>query len=303
MNTPETYVTEAYNRMKNSPSPKMSDNIHKFVCDCVGLLPASYGPLIQNKVIKDLNVVSVKSDEERGDFRKNKTYFEFKSSFLSKGTSYSITNIRKWHNFDDYVLCLIDVVNNFTPNFYVITKSGIDSFTQRGMNGTFGSNMSNTNVGMRVTLNVKSKEFELFKSMSLLKDTSFESLNEFVSTFKMKKDKPQGLKFKFMNQNFDSDNVTENYINFLKYFITLNSFSEFRGLDIIKSSLGSFCTLKKHELSPCSKKKKQFVKMEASPFVIYVSTYTSTQKKKNHIKNILNIYNSGCKHPINLEFL
>jgi len=303
MNTPESYVTEAYNRLKNSPSPKMTDNIHKFVCDCVGLLPASYGPLIQNKVIKDLNVTSVKCDEERGDFRKNKTYFEFKCSFLSKGISYSITNIRKWHNFDYYVLCFIDAENNFTPNFYVINKDGVDSFTQRGMNGTVGSNMCNTNVGMRVTLNIKSKDFELFKSMNILRDTSFEALNEFMSTFKMKKVKPEGFKFKFLNQKFDSDNVTENYVNFLKYFISLNSFSEYKGVHIIKASLGPLCTLNRHELSPCSKKKKQFVKIDASPFVIYVSTYTSTHRKKTHINNILEIYNSGCKHPANIEFL
>jgi hypothetical protein len=200
-------------------------------------------------------------------------------------------------------LCFIDAENNFTPNFYVINKDGVDSFTQRGMNGTVGSNMCNTNVGMRVTLNIKSKDFELFKSMNILRDTSFEALNEFMSTFKMKKVKPEGFKFKFLNQKFDSDNVTENYVNFLKYFISLNSFSEYKGVHIIKTSLGPLCTLNRHELSPCSKKKKQFVKIDASPFVIYVSTYTSTHRKKTHINNILEIYNSGCKHPVNIEFL
>lgn len=300
MNKPEQYVIEAYERIKNSPSPNMTDHLNKFICDCVGLLPAKYGPKIQNKVIHDLKAIGVKSDEERGDFRKNKTYFEFKSSFLSKGTSYSITNIRKWHNFDYYVLCFIDVENNFTPNFYVITKSTIDSFTQRGMNGTVESNMSNTNIGMRVTFNVKSKEFEQFKSMNLLKDTSFDSLFEFVDSFKMKKDKPKGYKFKFLNQTFDSNNTTENYLNFLKFFILINSTYEHCGLDIIKASLGKFCSFDRQELSPCSRKKKQYVRLYDA---IYVSTYTSTQKKINHIRKIMEYYNSGVKHSVSIEVL
>jgi hypothetical protein len=300
MNKPEQYVIEAYERIKKSPSPKITDHIHKFICDCVGLLPASYGPLIQNKVIHDLKAIGVKSDEERGDFRKNKTYFEFKTSFLSKGISYSITNIRKWHNFDYYVLCFIDVENNFTPNFYVITKSGIDTFSQRGMNGTVESNMSNTNIGMRVTFNVKSKEFEQFKSMNLLKDTSFDSLFEFVDSFKMKKDKPKGYKFKFLDRTFDSDNTTENYINFLKFFILINRSYKYSGLDIIKASLGKFCSFDRQELSPCSRKKKQYVRLYDA---IYVSTYTSTQKKINHIRKIMEYYNSGVKHSVSIEVL
>jgi len=300
MDKPEQYIIDAYDRIKKSPSPKMTDHLNKFICDCVGLLPAKYGPLIQNKVIHDLNAIGVKSDEERGDFRKNKTYFEFKTSFLSKGITYSITNIRKWHNFDYYVLCFIDVENNFTPNFYVITKSTIDSFTQRGMNGTVESNMSNTNIGMRVTFNIKSKEFEQFKSMNLLKDTSFDSLFEFVNSFKMKKDKPKGYKFKFLNQTFDSDNTTENYINFLKFFILINSSYEHCGLDIIKASLGKFCSFDRQELSPCSRKKKQYVRLYDA---IYVSTYTSTQKKINHIRKIMEYYNSGVKHSVSIEVL
>jgi len=300
MNKPEQYVIEAYERIKKCPSPKMTDHIHKFICDCVGLLPASYGPLIQNKVIHDLKAIGVKSDEERGDFRKNKTYFEFKTSFLSKGISYSITNIRKWHNFEYYVLCFIDVENNFTPNFYVITKSGIDTFSQRGMNGTVESNMSNTNIGMRVTFNVKSKEFEQFKSMNLLKDTSFDSLFEFVDSFKMKKDKPKGYKFKFLDRTFDSDNTTENYINFLKFFILINSSYKYSGLDIIKASLGKFCSFDRQELSPCSRKKKQYVRLYDA---IYVSTYTSTQKKINHIRKIMEYYNTGVKHSVSIEVL
>jgi len=300
MNKPEQYVLDAYERIKKYPSPKMTDNLHKFICDCVGLLPASYGPLIQNKVINDLKAIGVKSDEERGDFRKNKTYFEFKSSFLSKGITYSITNIRKWHNFDFYVLCFIDVENNFTPNFYVIKKTDIDSFAQRGMNGTVESNMTNTNVGMRVTFNIKSNEFERFKSMNLLKDNTFNSLFEFVDSFKMKKDKPESFKFKFLSQKFDSDNTTENYINFLKFFMLINRNREYFGLDIIKASLGSFCTFKRTDLSSCSKKKKQFVRLND---LIYVSTYTSTERKKRHIKKILEYYNSGAKYSADIELL
>jgi hypothetical protein len=168
------------------------------------------------------------------------------------------------------------------------------------MNGTVESNMSNTNIGMRVTFNVKSKEFEQFKSMNLLKDTSFDSLFEFVDSFKMKKDKPKGYKFKFLDRTFDSDNTTENYINFLKFFILINSSYKYCGLDIIKASLGKFCSFDRQELSPCSRKKKQYVRLYDA---IYVSTYTSTQKKINHIRKIMEYYNSGVKHSVSIEVL
>ena len=293
------YVQDAYARLKSAPQPNMSDPLHKFICDCVGHLPAKYGPMIQNKIIKELRAIGVKSDIERGDFRKNKTYFEFKTSFLSKGISYSITNIRNWHNFDYYVLCFIDTVNDFTPNFYVIKKDDIQKFKLRGMNGTVESNTVNKNIGMRVTLQVNSQDMKVFQDMNLLNDTSFESLYEFVDSFKMKKDKPKGCKFDFLSAKFDSNNVTENYINFLKFFISLNSHSENCGLDIVKESLGKFSSFKRHELSPCSKKKKQYVRLYDS---LYVSTYTSTNKKINHIKKILESYNSGCKHPVPIEF-
>jgi hypothetical protein len=293
MNKPEQYVIEAYERIKKSPSPKMTDHIHKFICDCVGLLPASYGPFIQNKIIRDLKAVSVKSVKQRGDFRKNKTYFEFKTSFLSKGVSYSITNIRGWHDFHYYVLCFIDVENNFTPNFYVITKNGINNFSQRSMNGTVESNIPNVNVGMRVTLDIKSKEFQLLQSMNLLKDTSFDSLFEFIDSFKMKKDKSVGCKFKFNGVDFNSDNVTENYIKFLKYFIlTTNNFGT-PGVFLVQKSLGKFFSFNAEGLSKSCRKKKQYEEIFKSCFV---STYTSTQKKITHINKILNSF------PYELQF-
>jgi hypothetical protein len=296
----EKYVQDAYDRLKNVPNPKMTDGLHKFICDCVGHLPATYGPKIQNKIIRELKAIVVSSDKERGDFRKNITFFEVKCSFLSKGVSYSITNIRNWHNFDYYVLCFIDVTNNFTPNFYVIKKDDINNFKLRGMNGTAESNTVNQNVGMRTAIQVDSPDMELLKSLNLLKDNSFESLYEFVDSFKMKKDKPKGYKFKFLDKTFDSDNTTENYINFLKFFILINRTYEYCGLDIIKASLGKFCSFDRQKLSPCSRRKKQYVRLYDA---IYVSTYTSTQKKINHIRKIMEHYNSGVKHSVSIEVL
>lgn len=283
----EQYVQEAYKRLEGSKSPKFTDCLHKFICDCAGLIPARYGPLIQNKVIRDLNAIGVKSDQERGDFRKNKTYFEFKSSFLSKGHLYSITNIRDWHKFDYYVLCFINVQNNFTPNFYVIKKDDVKKLKLRGMNGTAESNEVNTNVGMRVTLDINSKDFELFESMNLLKDKSFESLNEFIDSFKPKRSEPEVCKFKFNGVEFNSDNFTENYINFLEYFIQINN--EFRnvGITITARSLGRFFAYNIDKLPTSSVKKKRYVKIFN---LFYVSTYSSTEQKINHIKKICEFF-------------
>jgi hypothetical protein len=291
----EKYVQDAYDRLKNVPIPKMTDSLHKFICDCVGHLPATYGPKIQNKIIRELKAIVVSSDKERGDFRKNITFFEVKCSFLSKGVSYSITNIRNWHNFDYYVLCFIDVTNNFTPNFYVIKKDDINNFKLRGMNGTVESNTVNQNVGMRVAIQIDSPDMELLKSLNLLKDNSFESLYKFVDSFKMKKTKPNGFKFKFNGQNFDSDNVTENYINFLKYFLYINQGSNSLGIQNIQRSLGKFFSFNVKNLSSCTRKKKQYVKIMDT---FYVSTYTSTQKKIGHIQKICDSY----PYEISFEF-
>ena len=287
------YVIDAYERIKKSPSPKMNDHLNKFICDCVGLLPASYGPLIQNKIIRDLKAIRVKSIKQRGDFRKNKTYFEVKTSFLSKGTTYSITNIREWHNFHYYVLCFIDVENDFTPNFYVITKNSINNFTQRGMNGTVESNIPNVNVGMRVTLDIRSREFQILQSMNLLKDSNFDSLYEFVNSFKIKKDKSVGCKFKFNGVDFNSDNVTENYIKFLKYFIVNTTNFGTPGIFLVQKSLGKFFSFNVEGLSKSCRKSERYEEIFESCFV---STYTSTQKKITHIKQILNSF------PYELQF-
>ena len=271
------YVKNAYDRIKNLPSPKMSDKLDKFICDCVGLLPAKYGPLIENKIIHELKAKKVKSDKEKGDFRKDKTFFEFKCSFLSKGKSYSITNIRDWHNFNYYVLCFIDVKNNFTPNFYVINKKDILNFSLRGMNGTVDSNTKNTNVGMRVTIQIGSKEMEKLNDMNLLKDKSFDSLNDFVSSFIMRRSTPNKCKFKFNGVDFNSEKVALNYINFLKFFI-----DKF-GHSIVEKSLGCSFSTDVKKFSECVRNSKQYEKLFN---MFFISTYTSTQKKINHINKI-----------------
>jgi hypothetical protein len=273
----QTYIQNAYERLKNLPNPNMKDHLNKFICDCVGLLPAKYGPMIQNKIIKELGVIKVKSESERGDFRKNKTFFEFKCSFLSKGKSYSITNIRNWHNFNFYVLCFIDVSDNFTPRFYVIDKGDITKFKLRGMNGTYESNTKNENVGMRVTIQKNSEEMNLIDSMNKLEDNSFSSLYDFVSSFKMKKTEPKDCKFTFNGNNFSDDKVTTNYINFLKLFITNYGHIE------VEKSLGCCFSTDLKKLSACVKNSNQYEKLLDK---FYVSTYTSTSKKIIHMKKI-----------------
>jgi hypothetical protein len=294
----------AYNRLKNRPEPNLNDDFHKFICDCVGLPPSSYGPKIESKIKLMFDLISNKPSLECGDLRKNRTNFELKTSYLSKSNTYTVANIRQWHNFDYYILCFIDSTQNFNYKFFVLNKEDIKNFKLYGQNGTIESNKENVHVGLRCQISQNGDDMKLLSSLNILPDNSLESLSEFIDQFKMKKNtsKKYQLSCRFnsvVSQSSDeisvnvcnfklSHNVfTNNYFSFLRNYE--NTFGKKPFYDtVIEKSLRSF-------VKTDEKLFKNFVKDSNSYFKLgkhYVSTYSSTERKLAHLNHIVKNHNS-----------
>ena len=153
-----------------------------FICDCyVRLLPCSYGKRIEQKIIQEFGMESVKTRMNRGDSKKNGKHFEIKVSFLSNlSNAYNLTHLRPWQLIDYYLFCFVDCENDFTPMFFVIPKHMIYKFKIGPMNGTELSNENNHNIEMRSTINKGTKEYKDLLKYNLLFDTSAKSLKEFL---------------------------------------------------------------------------------------------------------------------------
>jgi hypothetical protein len=180
------YLQAAKNKFYSDRSVDYNLSFNDFVCECyVKLTPNSYGAHIQNKLIQDLNLIEVPSSENRGDFSCCDKYCEFKVSFFSKKTeSYCITHIRPWQNLEYYVLCFVDCVKDFTPNFYVLNKSVMSQLKTGYMNGTPESNKNNANIELRATVNVNSDNMSIIQNANLLENTSLECLSMFFTSIR-----------------------------------------------------------------------------------------------------------------------
>jgi hypothetical protein len=129
-----------------------------------------------------LRAIKMKSSDELGDITVGGKYFEIKTSYLTqKGDSYNITHIRQWQNINYYLLCFIDCDNDFTPHFYVLNKNVMGMMKLNYMNGTPSSNMDNLRVEMRATVKVDAHNHKIIVKHNVLKDTTFDSLCEFVN--------------------------------------------------------------------------------------------------------------------------
>ena len=154
-----------------------------FLCQCyVTLAPNSYGSQIERYLEYHLHAINVCASEERGDFRITRKYFEVKVSYLGQNTdSFNMTHLRPWQNFNYYLCCFIDCDDDFTPHFYVVDRNIVSKMKLGFMNGTPKSNIDNTNVEMRATLTRGKENFRMITKHNLLKDTTYESLKEFVN--------------------------------------------------------------------------------------------------------------------------
>jgi len=177
------YLTAALNKRNSDRTMDYSLDLHEFICQgYINLAPNEYGKHVQEYISRRLDAINVKPSEERGDLMITAKYFEVKVSYLGqKNNSYNITHIRQWQNLDYYLLCFVDCDNNFTPNFFVVKKKIMGIIKQSYMNGTPKSNRNNDNIEMRATIKKYDTSYLIINNFNLLKDTTFESLQEFIS--------------------------------------------------------------------------------------------------------------------------
>lgn len=143
----------------------------------VKLNPSAYGERIQNKIRQIVGAEYVMPSSERGDLVKGNRYYDTKVTYLSRASSsYSIRHIRPWGRHTNYLFCLIDSSDKFTPHFYVLDKYRLNAFTLRAMAGTPRSNMDNHNVELSLTIGKNSSSMSKLKQYNLLEDTSAKSL-------------------------------------------------------------------------------------------------------------------------------
>lgn len=168
-------------KFRKSKDIDTTQSIVDYICECYTILnPCSYGVRIQNYICELLSLTTISSRRNTGDFKYKDTFGEFKVTYLSQDLTYHITHIRQWQKFKYYLIMFIDCENDFTPEFYFIPKNIINNFKLNNMVGTKEANEDNHNVELRITIKKGSKEHKLLNKHNLLKDTSFDSLIEFV---------------------------------------------------------------------------------------------------------------------------
>ena len=72
------------------------------------LTPQSRSPLWQNYFIKKHDCEKVSKNEDRGDFKKNDRYYEYKSSGYNQNNSVNILQIRPWQDCDYIIQSISD---------------------------------------------------------------------------------------------------------------------------------------------------------------------------------------------------
>lgn len=185
------YLISAKQKRNSDKTVNYDLSLIDFLCQCyVNLAPNAYGKKIEKYLQQQLYAISVPAYYEQGDFFIAQKYFEVKASYLSQDTdSYNITHLRPWQNFDYYLFCFIDCDDDFTPHFYVVDKSIESDIILGYMNGTPNSNKHNDNVEMRATIKRDSYNFSMISVCNKLKDTTYESLKEFIKELRFKSHK------------------------------------------------------------------------------------------------------------------
>jgi len=172
------YLKQAEKKFATKPVVNMNQDLNGLIAESyVKLNPSAYGERIQQKIRQMLGAQAVTPQEERGDLVKSSRYYETKVTYLSRlSKSYSIRHIRPWGKHTNYLFCLIDSSNKFTPQFFVLDKYRLNTFSLRAMSGTPRSNMDNHNVELSLTVGRNSQAMKNLHKYNLLENTSTEAL-------------------------------------------------------------------------------------------------------------------------------
>lgn len=184
------YVEEAkekYLKVRNGVNDD-TKNLTEFFAFCyLWYRPNEYGKKIQKKLEEYFGLVKVSEKDEKGDsflnfMGKLKLWFEIKVSYLGNTDSFTVRHIRKWQNFDYYLLCFINPLEDFKVRYVVVTCDDlINNFRCNFVNGTKESNRLNQNVSLGVTIKKDSKDYNLLLALNRLNGTDAIHMFEFLS--------------------------------------------------------------------------------------------------------------------------
>jgi len=201
---------------RKETNPPYYNTLQEFVIDCfLDYSPSSYGKYIQEKIIRSCSnggvfLKGISDKENRGDcelvypydtlnnvYEKNgkeyyftwnpsekfkiKENYEIKVSYLGKNDNYTLRNLRPYQNVvGGYIICLIDCVSDFEPNFYLVNELVIfQHFSLSHMNGVLSEHQNNQgfeNYG--VTIGKNSLNHDILIENNKLKGTT---LNDLIS--------------------------------------------------------------------------------------------------------------------------
>ena len=117
------------------------------------LSPQSRSILWQNYYIKKNNCIKIHINEDRGDFIKDKEYYEYKASGFNSDSALNIVQIREWQNCSYIIQSIQDTGEVFTFKLtanemkkeVVLCKASV-------AHGTQTSNIKNKNIEKRMTI-------------------------------------------------------------------------------------------------------------------------------------------------------
>ena len=123
------------------------------------LSPQSRSPMWERYFIKKHDCEKVSKNEDRGDFKKNSKYYEYKSSGYNQDNSVHIVQIRPWQNCD-YVIQSISDDGAIT---FILTHaemmSEMEKLKAARAHGTQAL-INNENIEYRMTVNIGSADWD-----------------------------------------------------------------------------------------------------------------------------------------------
>ncbi|MCY3553262.1 MAG: hypothetical protein OXH39_22605 [Candidatus Poribacteria bacterium] len=123
------------------------------------LTPQSRSPLWQNYFIKKHGCEKVSKDENRGDFKKNSRYYEYKCFGYNQGNAVNIVQIRPWQDCD----YIIQSISDDGATTFVLTHAEMELERKRlkasRAHGTQAL-VNNENIEYRMTLKRDSADWD-----------------------------------------------------------------------------------------------------------------------------------------------
>jgi len=211
----------------------------------LGKFPAAYGYQIAIKIIYDCLgiLISSNSKKEIGDaytFSPNLNhlarllYYEIKSSFLDIiNDTFKIDHIRDYQDFDFFILCFVDKIDNYKGRFYILPKNFIcdnsSIFKLSAMNNTKYDNQKNQNVDKQLRIK-KEIVYDFFEKNNLAPTSNYEDVVRLLCTRQLhetvsKNLNPSSEQIRFnINGNIIQGKTNEDtWVNLANYIGPLNS--------------------------------------------------------------------------------